>query len=233
MTLPQGRSTTTLTGVAFSSGTCQFIRLPSMDATISMEMSWTVPFSIQGMGKDSYKSDPYLNRLAWCFCERSSRWSVYCRAIPVSELFTRTTPRFSSAASSGIKILMQVHANIPSPATVGLVDWQKKGLPRSHRRHSPPSELKLTDPITTRIEVAALARSRARQASAALNHQCGVSRRAGTASAARKIIALLEEDIELIVIDGGSDDGSIDILRHFDDSIDHWISEPDSGIPMP
>jgi len=34
----------------------------------------------------------------------------------------------------------------------------------------------------------------------------------------------------VIVIDGGSDDGSIDILRHFDDSIDYWISEPDQGI---
>jgi len=44
------------------------------------------------------------------------------------------------------------------------------------------------------------------------------------------VIAQLAEDIELIVIDGGSDDGSVDILRRFDDSIDYWVSGPDRGI---
>jgi glycosyltransferase involved in cell wall biosynthesis len=38
------------------------------------------------------------------------------------------------------------------------------------------------------------------------------------------------DDTEVIVIDGGSDDGSVDILRSFDDSIDYWASEPDRGI---
>lgn len=36
--------------------------------------------------------------------------------------------------------------------------------------------------------------------------------------------------IEIIVIDGGSDDGSIDVLRKYDSEIDYWVSEPDKGI---
>lgn len=37
-------------------------------------------------------------------------------------------------------------------------------------------------------------------------------------------------DTELVVIDGGSNDGTIDVLRRFDDEIDYWLSEPDRGI---
>ena len=37
-------------------------------------------------------------------------------------------------------------------------------------------------------------------------------------------------DIEYIVIDGGSTDGTLDILRAYDKQIHHWISEPDSGM---
>jgi glycosyltransferase involved in cell wall biosynthesis len=36
--------------------------------------------------------------------------------------------------------------------------------------------------------------------------------------------------IEYIVVDGGSTDGTIDILRALDARIDYWISEPDTGI---
>jgi glycosyltransferase involved in cell wall biosynthesis len=37
-------------------------------------------------------------------------------------------------------------------------------------------------------------------------------------------------NIELIVIDGNSTDGTIDIIRRLEDNISYWISEPDSGV---
>ena len=44
------------------------------------------------------------------------------------------------------------------------------------------------------------------------------------------IVAQLGDDTEWIVIDGGSTDRTVEILRRFDDGIDYWISEPDRGI---
>ena len=35
---------------------------------------------------------------------------------------------------------------------------------------------------------------------------------------------------EYIIIDGGSNDGTVDLLYQYDDLIDKWISEPDQGI---
>ena len=37
-------------------------------------------------------------------------------------------------------------------------------------------------------------------------------------------------DFEYIVIDGGSTDGSAEILKEYDKDIDYWVSEPDKGI---
>lgn len=38
------------------------------------------------------------------------------------------------------------------------------------------------------------------------------------------------ENFEFIVVDGGSTDGTVDILKRYDHAIDYWISEPDKGI---
>lgn len=37
-------------------------------------------------------------------------------------------------------------------------------------------------------------------------------------------------DIEHIVVDGGSTDGTLSVLADFDAQLDYWVSEPDSGI---
>jgi glycosyltransferase involved in cell wall biosynthesis len=38
------------------------------------------------------------------------------------------------------------------------------------------------------------------------------------------------KNIEYIIIDGGSVDNTIDIIKKYDEQIDYWISEPDKGI---
>jgi glycosyltransferase involved in cell wall biosynthesis len=44
------------------------------------------------------------------------------------------------------------------------------------------------------------------------------------------ILRLKDPSVELIVIDGGSTDGTVELLRTHDAEIDYWLSEPDRGI---
>ena len=55
----------------------------------------------------------------------------------------------------------------------------------------------------------------------------------GMATLPRTIESVLSQDyrnIEYIVIDGKSTDGTLDVLRAFDSELSLWVSEPDSGI---
>jgi glycosyltransferase involved in cell wall biosynthesis len=44
------------------------------------------------------------------------------------------------------------------------------------------------------------------------------------------VARLKTEQIEFIVIDGGSKDGTCELLSQYDSVIDYWVSEPDKGI---
>lgn len=46
----------------------------------------------------------------------------------------------------------------------------------------------------------------------------------------KSVISQTFHDYEFIIIDGGSTDGSVDVIKKYESHIDYWISEKDGGI---
>ena len=54
--------------------------------------------------------------------------------------------------------------------------------------------------------------------------------RDGLRSTIDSVVRQTSDDYEFIVIDGGSTDGSVEVVNNYKDRINYWVSEPDKGI---
>ncbi|MCI6823396.1 MAG: glycosyltransferase [Bacteroidales bacterium] len=52
----------------------------------------------------------------------------------------------------------------------------------------------------------------------------------GLARTIKSVVGQTCRSFEYIVIDGASTDGSLDVIRQFEDNLDYFVSEPDTGI---
>lgn len=57
-----------------------------------------------------------------------------------------------------------------------------------------------------------------------------LNNRVGLRKTVESVIQQVFTDYEYIIIDGGSTDGSIEVIKEFEDKISYWVSEPDKGI---
>lgn len=46
----------------------------------------------------------------------------------------------------------------------------------------------------------------------------------------KSVIEQSYDNVEYIIVDGGSTDGTLEIIKKYDHAIDYWVSEPDKGI---